>query len=345
MRPGLEEEVVEKRKNVFVRIYDFLKSLFQRIAGWIEKRREKGRQEWRAKEGYEETKQSMDVEPSVVAEAKEKVKTFDAEKFKREVTGRQEDSAMKLMDSLVTEAQKFMTSKEFLQTHFAGMAKDYAGYYALRDGSSNDFLNKIVRLNSTFNACAARLEHAIDHTKNGRQQAVQLIDQLLEQVSGAIAESRELLEQFGKNENVDIPNIHSLLEAATDERLVGAVIAQFEGNGHDKVFERIEDHMEPLLAVFKQVAEADPSELSGVAASIQDIGVERLNALAQMPVYLMSISGRIDTLRTIIIPSSSIDIRRIAAKAVEVAAGGVNIAVINEAATFALLEIFKNRYK
>lgn len=361
VRPGLEEEVVEKRKNVFVRIYDFFKSLFQRIAAWIEKRREKGREMWRAKENKEATEASMDVDPSEVQEAVKKAQDIDvsdleratnevinklaAKKAQQESRERQSDAAMKFMSALVSDAEKLLQDKEFLNTHFAAMAKDYSGYYTLHSGSSNDFLNKIVHLNTTFKTCASRLEHAIGHAKNGRPQAAQLIDQLLEQVSGAIAESREILESFGKVETVEIPSVHAILEAAVDDKLIGVIITQLEDNGHEKIFERIENEMEPLLAVFKEIAESDPSSLSGTATAIQEIGVDRLNTLAQTPVYLMAISGRINTLGTMIIPSSPIDVRKIAQKAISVASNGKNIIAINEAATLSLLSILKNRYK
>lgn len=340
VRPALEDDTTATRKNVFVRIYDFLKGLWERLLGWIKETNEKHKARAAASHNAAKTRESMKTEPEEVKAAVDKMNDATSAEAKDNL----EEKSGKLMKALLSDAEKLMTDEAFLSTNFPSIVKEYGMYCTLR-ANSNAIFDLVARVNTGIADCAKRLEHAVQHTKNGRQQAATVIEQLFERVQVLIKDSRDLMTAVDELQEAPAKSVHELLTAAVDTRFINSLIALFEENKNLDTIAEIESDIEPLLSVFRQIADADPASLSGVAADIYAIDPNLITKLTQTPAYMMSAAGRVDTVRSRFVPASGISVDRIAAKAVEVASGGKNVTNMNKEVTLILISILEKRYK
>lgn len=340
VRPALEDDTSATRKNVFVRIYDFLKGLWDRLMVWVKETHKKHQERAKAAHNAATTRESMKTDPEEVKAASDQMSGAS----QADAQANLEEKSGQLMKALLGDAEKLMTDEAFFTSNFASLAKEYGMYCTLR-ADPNKIFDLVARVNTGIADCAKRLEHAVQHTKNGRQQAATVIEQLFERVQVLIKDSRALMEATDALQETPAKNLHELLTAATDNRFIGTLVTLFEENKNLDTISEIELSMEPLLNVFRQISESDPDSLSGVAADIYAINPNFITKLTQTPAFMMSAAGRVDTIRSRVIPASGIPVDRIAAKAVEVASGGKSVANLNKAVTLLLLNSLENRYK
>lgn len=330
LKVALEAEVEQKRKGIFARLLDFFKSLWDRWISWADKRIKRFKDARTAKDQTEEV--SKDLSPT--KEERDSVKAASgkvAENLHR-------DSHDKLVTALANEAFDLIKSPEFLQQHFKTVMSDYAVFCAAYKQSEYKVLEMTVRLLNTLRNTIKLLQATVDHAKRGRTQVQSMAEQLSDSVQSLTQQGRALAEEVQRASTYQPEHLLEIFTAILDKRYAGVINAQFEDNKIQIELDIMASEIEPLIDVFNEIKQSDPDNLHGVAASIYDLTPATLSMITSAPAHLMGAAGRIDTIRTQVVPATTINARAVVRKAISVASQGKTIHGIADSAALLVMD-------
>lgn len=306
MTAALEEETSEKKKGVFARLIDFFRNLYKRIKEWFRQRAEAKKATDELKAVMAENKKSSKQNPKAQAAL---AKEFEASLAKTR------DEAIRLLDS-----------PEFLQKEFVGLSKEYGALslIATSSGDGQKILELMTRTSTNLDQAMKYHRNAVQAARQGQGQAAPQAQRMNEIIGSASQSARELATHANMLGNSQAKSLNDIFATVTNDRFIDVYLKHADTSDFERALEDMESDLAPFLRVFEEIAESDPDDLSDQARKIYEIDPANLMILVQAPAHFLGIIGRMNTATSQITPNTSIDVKKIAARAVRTAFNGVD---------------------
>lgn len=330
---AVEDVAVAQKKNIFRRLLDFFTSMWERLKEWANKRMEKNRKARKAKDVSEDIKEELKVTP----EEKKKAdftgppQQYGERKFNKDAT--------KLIEALTADTLKQLSSREFVNEHCKPLVASFAAMTAI-DQDKTELMEVVVRFVNTFRDAVRKLSSAVEQVKNNSATATNHVNSLMDSLEALKTHGQKMLEEARVAAQYEPASIFEILQLASSTRTINLAVTWLEESALDRQLEDIEADLQPLINVFKEFADADTASTDFAGQASPQV----LSNIVHAPAQLMAAAGRLDTVRTIVIPNTEINLRAIVAKAVKIASGDKNIIGISDAVRCSVLVQLEAKY-